>query len=278
MIKSALAGLLWLVCIGSALAEKTTPDVPAPKALSYKILEQAKHNPNSFTQGWELVDGIFYESSGLTGISYITSYKPDNTPLQKLSLNKAWFAEGLTLLDNSLFVLTWQHGIALKIDRHNWQQQTQFTYQGEGWGLTHNNQQLIMSNGSDTLSFIDPDTFKTTRQITVRGGATQWANINELEYARGLIWANLWQTPYIIAIAPGSGQVVGLLDLSLLVRANTFRPLHESLNGIAYDKNRDAFWVTGKLWQNRYLLDIEPIAKPTKQPHDISKPPLSALK
>lgn len=238
-------------------ANATKPAFPAPQNLGYKILAQAEHNPSSFTQGWELHDGIFYESSGLTGRSYITRYKADNTPIEKRPLNPQWFAEGLTVFKNSLFVLTWQQGIALKIDRDNWQQQTQLHYQGEGWGLTHNNQQLIMSNGSNSLQFIDPNNFNTTHQITVRGGNTDWVKLNELEYAHDLIWANLWQTPYIIAIAPETGQVLGLLDLSLLVRANTLNPLHESLNGIAYDKNRDAFWVTGKLWRHRYLLAVD---------------------
>ncbi len=249
-----------LVLPCAALADKPAQIFPAPQVLSYKILEEAGHNPKSFTQGWVLVDGVFYESSGLTGLSYLSSYRADNTPLQQRALNKQWFAEGLTLFNNSLFVLTWQHGIAIKIDLDDWSQQTQFRYQGEGWGLTHDNHHLIMSNGTHTLSFIDPNNFKTIRQITARGGATEWRNINELEYARGLIWANLWQTPYIIAISPSNGQVVGLLDLSLLVRANTNMPSHESLNGIAFDASRDAFWVTGKLWRNRYLLDIDQIS------------------
>ena len=229
-----------------------------PKTLSYTLRQQAAHPTQAFTQGWQLVDDTFIESSGLYGKSYLRAYDRQNKPLLTYKIPSAWFAEGVTQWRNSLFVLTWQAGKALELDATHWRLRRTHNYTGEGWGLTHNEQSLIMSDGSAYLQFRNPNTFALKHTLKVHGGQREWNNLNELEYAQGLIWANLWQEPLVIAINPTTGQVLGTLDLSTLVAANTKNPSHESLNGIAYDAKLDAFWVTGKLWANRYLIDIQP--------------------
>ncbi|HEY7773802.1 MAG TPA: glutaminyl-peptide cyclotransferase [Marinagarivorans sp.] len=225
--------------------------------LEYRILATAPHIEDSFTQGWQLHNGLFYESSGRYRKSYLVRYTMDNTVQQRLSLPDDIFAEGLTLFNERLFLLTWRAGRAYEYDSATLTLVKTHAYDGEGWGLTTDGQALIMSNGSNRLHFRNPETFAATREITVHDNSPKiWNRLNELEYAKGLIWANVWQKPLILAIEPANGTVVGLLDLTELVDANTQHPTHETLNGIAYDHQRQAFWITGKLWASRYLIEI----------------------
>jgi glutamine cyclotransferase len=251
-----------------------SPKPAPPIEFAFEILETRPHPRQYFTQGWQLDGDRFFESSGLYGKSFLVAYDKNNTVLKRASLPASAFAEGLAVLNNRIFVLTWKSEIAYEYSKEDFTLVNQHRYQGEGWGLTHNGTELIMSDGSSRLGFIDPNTFTQTRSISVYSlrkasqdgadGAMKdmaksipWTNINELEYARDLIWANVWQQPVILAIDPQSGRVLGILNLTDLVNSNTRYPQHESLNGIAYDAARDAFWITGKLWKNRYLIAID---------------------
>jgi glutamine cyclotransferase len=255
-----IATLLLCACSGQTTTHNTTTaqHTSEPIALTFTVREQTTHSTHAFTQGWLLIGDTFIESSGLYGQSYLRAYNRENKPLLTYTLPSDWFAEGVTQWHNSLFVLSWQSGKALELDASNWQLRRTHSYLGEGWGLTHTEQSLIMSNGSADLQFRNPTTFALERRLKVHGGLREWGNLNELEYAHGLIWANVWQESLIIAISPATGQVLGTLDLSKLVTANTQNPAYESLNGIAYDAKHHAFWVTGKLWANRYLIEIHP--------------------
>lgn len=232
---------------------------PSPnyQPLAFKILQAKEHAPKAFTQGWAIDNAHFYESSGLYGKSYVVRYNRDNLIAQKYTLPKHLFAEGLTLFNEELYLLSWQKGIALVFDPETLQLKRSHNYHGEGWGLTHNGIYLIMSNGSNQLHLRDAKTFKIKHTLTVQGGSYNWQRLNELEFAKGLIWANIWQTPFIAAIDPNTGTVMGTVNLDKLVKANTQQPKHQSLNGIAYDAKYDAFWVTGKHWPKRYLIKIQ---------------------
>ena len=259
LIRNQIAALLFFASIAACAA---SPSTTKPQQLTYRIINEKNHIPNSFTQGWQLAQdsNSFFESSGLFGKSYIIQYDRDNKPLQQKPLPRKIFAEGLTEMNNKLYLLSWQAQTAYEFDSRDLSLLKQYSYQGEGWGLTHNQQELIMSNGSNILKFIEPNTFKTLRTITVKDNSEKhWSRINELEFANDLIWANIWQEPIILAIEPSSGSIAGILDLSKLVNANTRNPYHESLNGIAYDHTHKAFWVTGKLWKKRYLIEISPV-------------------
>lgn len=222
-----------------------------------EVLDTQPHNPNSFTQGWIKHQDDFYESSGHYGRSFIQRYSdsPASTPATTASIPKRYFAEGLTLFNNTLYLLTWKEETLLLLDKNNLQIKQTLPYQGEGWGLTHNGEELIMSNGSDTLFFREPTHFKVTRHITVNLPL----RLNELEYVNGIIWANSWYDDQLYAINSHNGCVLGTLDLAHL-RAQTVTPNKRNvLNGIAYDKARNGLWVTGKYWPKRYLIRLPSI-------------------
>ena len=228
-------------------------------AWAYRIIDEQPHTPASFIQGWQASqDGnSFYESSGLYGKSFIIQYDRNNKQLQRKQLPSKVFAEGLAELNGKLYVLTWKSRTAYVFNSRNFSLITRHSYKGEGWGLTHNQRELIMSNGSNALIFLEPSTFTPKRTITISDGSKKtWNKLNELEFAHGLIWANIWQEPTILAINPSNGSIQGIINLTPLVRANTTTPHHETLNGIAYDPTRKGFWVTGKLWKKRYLIEI----------------------
>lgn len=225
--------------------------------LSYKVLTEHPHPSNAFTQGLVYSDDVFIESSGLYGRSFVFAHsKSSQKTLHQIDLPKHLFAEGLTVFGDRLFVLTWKRGTALVFNRSNFEELGQFTYKGEGWGLTHDGRHLWMSDGSDTLILRDPDTFAELRQLRVDHNGQPLMRLNELEYALGLIWANVWQDDRIFAISPETGKVLGVVDLRDLVQKNSVTPTHTVLNGIAFDAASGTFWVTGKFWPRLYELAI----------------------
>lgn len=231
---------------------------PAPATLTYEILETHPHDSNTFTQGLVVHNGVITEVSGLYAKSFVVQYRADNGEvLKRLALPRDIFAEGITLFDGRLYMLTWHNEKAYVFDAQSLSQETILTYTGEGWGITHDGKHLITSDGSDTLSFRQPQDFSVVKRISVHGGSQSWRLLNELEYAQGFIWANVWQTPYMLAIRPTDGSLAGILNLTELERANNHRPGESVLNGIAYDAATDSFWITGKLWPNRYRIRIK---------------------
>jgi len=238
----------------------------APK-LSYQLLTERNHNSNFFTQGLLVDNNKFYESSGLYGRSQLVSYytkEPDSTwaaisiPfLKQQHLDEHFFAEGLTLLNNQLFLLTWQEKTVFVFDKDTFTLQKKLTYEGEGWGLTSDGANLIRSDGSDTLFFHNPNDFSVTKTITVTDGNRSINNINELEYVQGFIWANVWYDNHILKIDPTTGKVVASVDFSALKQSLKLSSNEYVLNGIAWDEHQQAFWITGKKWPKMFLVKIQ---------------------
>lgn len=225
---------------------------------SYRILETIDHDDTWFTQGLEVSDGHLFESSGLYGKSKLRRYRIDNDDtLQQVRLPERFFAEGLTLLGGELFVLTWKENTLLVVNPANLQTKRELTYKGEGWGLANNGSQLIMSDGSDTVYFRSPETFNVERTISVRSQQHPVERINELEFAEGYLWANIWFAPVIIKIDPNTGQVVSYYDFTQLLQQHSTGNDNRVLNGIAYDAEAKAYWITGKLWPKRYLVKFD---------------------
>lgn len=247
--------------------EKTIPPTtlasPTGSELQFTVLEQRQHDPQVFTQGYVIDGDRIFESSGLYGRSFLRSYSlaslmdPSRPSEERqVSLAKPYFAEGITVFNDTLFLLTWREGKLLHFNPATLLHIKTTDYAGEGWGLTHDGKSLIKSNGSHTLSFHHPTDFRIERTIDVHNKWRKFPKLNELEYAKGAIWANVWGSDIILKISPETGTVLGIANLASLVVLNSSRPQHSVLNGIAYDAKRDGFWVTGKLWPRQYLVQF----------------------
>lgn len=204
------------------------------------------------------MDGHLYESTGLKGHSSIRMVDLNTgRVLQKHGVPQEYFGEGLTDWGSSLIQLTWQAGIAFVYDRFSFAQQRTFYYKGEGWGLTHDQRWLIMSDGSAILRFLDPTSFRELRRVTVRdGGGHPVQQLNELEYIHGEIYANIWYSDRIARISPRTGKVLGWIDLAGLMDKRELSDPDAVLNGIAYDSAGDRLFVTGKLWPKLFEIKV----------------------
>ena len=236
--------------------QSATGDLPT---FTYRIVHVYPHDPDAFTQGLQFVDGVLYEGTGLNGRSSIRRVALDTGKvLQQRALSAEHFGEGITVFKNDLFELTWQTHVAFVYDKTTFEPRKRFSYPGEGWGLTTDGTNLIMSDGTAELRVLDPVTFGEKRRIKVTAAGQPLRNLNELEVVKNEIFANVWQTDFIARIAPDSGKVTGYVDLRGLLspseRVNT-----DVLNGIAYDAARDRLFVTGKLWPK--LFEIQVVAK-----------------
>jgi glutaminyl-peptide cyclotransferase len=214
----------------------------------YTIVHTYPHDRDAFTQGLQFVDGVFYEGTGLNGRSSIRKVKIDTGEvLQKKDVPQQYFGEGITVRNGELFELTWQSNVALVYDRQTFAQKRTLKYTGEGWGLTQDKDSLIMSDGTEFLRFLDPATFAERRRVRVTAAGQPLKNLNELEYVKGEIWANVWQTDYVARIDPATGRANGYIDLRGLLTPRE-REATDVLNGIAYDEAGDRIFITGKLW------------------------------
>ena len=218
--------------------------------LSSKIIATEKHDPAWFTQGFYRDNSGFFISSGLYGQSQLIYQTPQKT--LNYALPKRYFAEGLTVIGNTLYLLTWKEQTLLLFDKTTLKKRGQIHYTGEGWGLTHNENEFIMSDGSKQLLFRDKQTFKVLRSITVN----KLDHLNELEYINGIIWANRWFDDFLYAIHPKNGCVLGKLSIRSLRKQAVVINKHNVSNGIAYDKQRQGLWVTGKYWSKRFLIQL----------------------
>jgi glutaminyl-peptide cyclotransferase len=222
----------------------------------YTIQRVYPHDPRAFTQGLQYVDGVLYEGTGLNGRSSIRKVKLETGEvLQQRAVPAEFFGEGIVVWRSELIELTWQSHVALVYDRQTFEPTRRFTYGGEGWGLTHDGTNLIMSDGSAALRVLDPSTFAERRRINVTAGGAPVKNLNELEVVKGEIFANIWQTPYIARIAPATGAVTGWIDLRGLLSPQEARAA-DVLNGIAYDTDHDRLFVTGKLWPKLFEVKL----------------------
>ena len=236
----------------------------AAPLIEYTVIERYTHPNQSFTQGLELHGDTVYESSGQYGGSYIARWQLKGTQIDKWQpLPTAMFGEGLTVLGERIYVLTWRERTALIFDKNSLQPIGQFDFAGEGWGLTNDGRHLIASNGSDTLRFIDPQSQKISSEINVTDAGKSVTQLNELEWlpATGKrparILANIWQTDTIVAIDPRSGVVTAKLDMRKLYPSGQRSPSADVLNGIAFDARDNTLLLTGKIWPFVYRVQLK---------------------
>jgi glutaminyl-peptide cyclotransferase len=244
-----------VACAPATIAQRK----PAP-VQSYKVIATFPHDTTSFTQGLVYAsDGQMYESTGLEGESTLRRVDiATGKTLQRLDVPAQCFAEGLTMVGDELVQLTWQHKLGFVYDRHTFKQKRTFSYKTEGWGIAYDGtSSLVMSDGSDTLTFLDPKTFAVARTLRVRDAGRPVPNLNELEWIEGEIWANVWLTDRIARISPKTGEVNAWIDLSSLwPNAQRPRPDEQVLNGIAYDRATRRIYITGKKWPRLYQISV----------------------
>lgn len=253
------AVVLVLVLVAATAAHEARAQALEPPRVGYEVVHVYPHDRAAFTQGLVFRDGWLYESTGLNGHSSLRRVRLETGEVvQRVDVDAAYFAEGLTDWGERLLQLTWQSGKAFVYERRSFRKLATFDYPGEGWGLTHDGKRLILSDGTPTLRFLDPKTFVETGRMTVTYAGRPLANLNELEYVKGEIYANVWQSQSIVVIDPASGRVTKRIDLPDLLTAEDRQERVDVLNGIAYDAKRDRLFVTGKLWPKLFEIRLKP--------------------
>jgi glutamine cyclotransferase len=253
--------VLFGACVSADRAAAPAPadDQGAPAQYGYRVVKTYPHDSRAYTQGLVYRDGVLFESTGLNGRSTLRKVRLETGEvLQQHQLEARYFGEGLVDWSGQLIQLTWQTNVGFVYDLKTFKPIRQFAYPGEGWGITHDGKRLIMSDGepSGQLRYLDPTSLKETGRLTVRDQGRPVAMLNELEFVRGEIFANIYQTDRLARIDPASGRVVGWVDLSGLLSAVERRDT-DVLNGIAYDQAGDRLFVTGKLWPRLFEITLE---------------------
>ena len=234
--------LLW----GAALF--ASPALAAPVS-GYQVVAKYPHSTDSFTEGLFYLGGLFYEGTGLAGHSAVMAIEPaTGKVVRKVELPEPYFGEGVINWGPYIYEWTWQSHVGFVYDRATFKRVRRFSYTGEGWGMTRTARQIITSDGTATLRFRDPGTFKEVRSFVVKDEGVPVLQLNELEYVKGEILANVWMTDRIARISPADGHVIGWIDLTGLRPAEVSDNENAVLNGIAYDAARDRLFVTGKQW------------------------------
>ena len=255
MMLSLLTALL-------AFAQPPAPPAAAPPPVyDARIVRTYPHDRGAFTQGLFYLDGLLYESTGQVGRSTIRRVRiQDGRALQSVPIPPGQFGEGIVNWRDQIVSITWVGGVGYRWDRRTLRQLGEWHYRGEGWGLTQNGTDIIMSDGTPELRFLDPATLAERRRVSVTVEGRPVERLNELEWVNGEIFANVWHTAFIVRIDPASGRVTGVIDLRQLVADNRGGE-DDVLNGIAYDAARDRLFVTGKNWANLYEIDLVPRAR-----------------
>jgi glutamine cyclotransferase len=261
-VRAALGLALLLMVTGPHRAAGFVVAQPAGASLpvfTYTLVRSYPHDPTAFTQGLQYLDGFLYEGTGNHGASSIRKVNLETGEvLQKRDLPQQYFGEGIVVRRDEIVQLTYKTEIGFVYDRQTFAPKRTFKYRGEGWGLTEDGKHLIMSDGSDRLRLLDPATLQEVRRIPVTAGGTPVSNLNELEWVKGEIFANIWQTDNIARIDPATGRVSGWIDLRGLLSPRE-RAKTDVLNGIAYDAAGDRLFVTGKWWPR--VFEIKLVAK-----------------
>lgn len=240
-------------------ATATTP-TPAAYTSTYKVINAYPHDQGAFTQGLVFESGVLYEGTGLRGRSTLRRVElASGDVLQIRKLPDRLFGEGITVFGEKIIQLTWQSGIGFVYDKSSFELLEEFRYPTEGWGITHNGKHLIMSDGTSTLRFLDPESFEEVGQIEVRDQDGPVTRLNELEYVQGEIYANVWQTERIARVAPDTGEVIGWIELAGILSPEDRAEPVDVLNGIAYDAENDRLFVTGKLWPHLFEIELVPL-------------------
>ncbi len=231
----------------------------APNVYTYKIINTYPHDIKAFTQGLEYHNGFLYETTGQYGTSSLRKVAlKTGKVLQKIDLDKQYFGEGMTVLNNKIHTLTWKKGVGFVFDFDTFKKEKEFKYRKslEGWGFTNNGEKLIKSDGTERLWFLDPNTHKEVSFIEAYTNKQKVINLNELEYVNGKIYANIWQKNSILIINPKNGQIEGVANMAGLQKKVTQHPKLDVLNGIAYDKKNDRLFVTGKNWDKLFEIEL----------------------
>ena len=259
---AALAGVVTYAYVSmNAPRDTATAAAQAPVRRApvhgYEIVREYPHDPDAFTQGLLYRDGALFESTGQYGRSSLRKVElATGKVLQQHRVDDRYFAEGLADWGTRLIQLTWQTNVGFVYDLTTFEPQSTFTYPGEGWGLTHDGSRLIMSDGSPNLRFLDPVTFQERGRIRVLDGPAPIDLLNELEFVKGEVYANVWGSDRIAIIDPAAGRVTGWVDLAGLLRGSARTGGEDVLNGIAYDAAQDRLFVTGKLWPKLFEIRV----------------------
>lgn len=238
----------------------TTPtSEPTPVSYTYEVINVYPHDPDAFTQGLVIDEGVMYEGTGLYGESSLRRVELETGDvLQMHELPSEFFGEGITVFGDKIIQLTWQSQTGFVYDKNSFELLQNFSYSTEGWGITTDGTQLIMSDGTANLYFLDPETLQTTGQVEVLDGTHPVTRLNELEYINGEVYANVWLTDKIAIINPHTGQVTGWIDLTGIYTPET-SDSNNVLNGITYDQEGDRLFVTGKRWSQLFQINLIPL-------------------
>ncbi len=225
---------------------------------SYEVINTYPHDPGAFTQGLVFHQGLLYESTGMNGSSSLRRVELETGKvLNKRVVPNEFFAEGLALFNGRLYQLTWQNQQGFVYDLDSFNLVGGFRYAGEGWGLTHNGRSLIMSDGTSQIRFLNPDTFEVQRVINVQDNGREITQLNELEYVKGEIYANIWYSDRVARVDPQSGRVTAWINLAGLLAPEDRTDPGAVLNGIAYDEASDRLFVTGKYWPKLFEIRLK---------------------
>ena len=229
----------------------------AAPVYGYKVVAVYPHSTTSYTEGFLYLNGLFYEGTGLKGHSQVLVYEPKTgTIKQSVDIPAQFFGEGIVDWGPDLYEWTWQTNVGFVRDRTTLKVLRQFTYSGEGWGMTRTDRELVTSDGSSTLTFRDPASFKDIRHIDVKDAGTEITQLNELEFVKGEIYANVWHSNRIARISPEDGRILGWIDLSGILSPMFNLDSEAVLNGIAYDAQGDRLFVTGKQWPSIFEIKL----------------------
>ncbi|HTH56478.1 MAG TPA: glutaminyl-peptide cyclotransferase [Cyclobacteriaceae bacterium] len=254
MIRIASVLVLLVLFCCSSKEKKNTAD----NLIAFELVKGFPHDVNAFTQGLVVENGKLFESTGREGSWIAEVDLISGAQNKKVVLDDKYFGEGITFLNNKVYQLTWQNKEGFVYDAKTFTKLNTFTYTHEGWGITHDGKSLIVSDGTDVLHVLDTVTLKDDHVIHVTDGDAKVDKLNELEFVDGFIYANIWQTAFIVKIDPANGKVVGRMDLSSLGQEiSKFNGSFDVLNGIAYEKKSKLFLVTGKLWPVLFALRLK---------------------
>ena len=253
----ALLAAASIFCCLSPRESRVPSNLDVIPVYTYNIINTYPHDRNAFTQGLVFEDGVLYEGTGGLGHSTLRRVElATGNILQIRELSAQFFGEGITIYGDKIIQLTWKSNVGFVYDKDSFELLQEFSYPSEGWGITHDGERLIMSDGTSTLRFLDPQAFQEIGQLEVFDNDGPVTRLNELEYIKGEIYANIWQMDRVARIAPETGRVTGWIELGgLLTTEDCLEPV-DVLNGIAYDTGTDRLFVTGKLWPKLFEIEV----------------------
>ncbi len=233
-------------------------DIPSSEKTRLVIKNIHPHDEKAFTQGLVYENGFLYESTGLYGRSSLRKVETETGKIvRKLDIPDKYFAEGIAIIGNRLYQLSWKAGKGFIYDKEDLKPTGTFSYKTEGWGLTTDGKSLILSDGTSTIYYIDPEDFTVSRTLEVNYNDSPLSNLNELEFINGMIFANVWQTDYIAIIDPSGGDVKDIIDLENIIGEHLYRDNVRVPNGIAYNRDSETLYITGKLWPNMFEMRLQ---------------------